>query len=384
MAAWLAKTLVPLAILGTLVYLYEAPYDNWSSFKYLALLAALAIYCVVVFRGRIRDFGVVAATVLLVLAAIEAYLVVTQAQPIETRAPGYSGYRPILGWGPQYPGVFHNVKIAARTHAVIFDAKYTIDEHRNRKVISAESGPTVAFFGDSFTFGTGLPDSQTLPQIFADLHDRKIGALNFGLPGYGPQQFLRALETDLFDPLLRGRARLFVFETGAYQAERASCAAGFMLRAPSYELVDGRPVYSGPCYAHWGTVKELFANTALYRVFFEPALGPSRKDVDLFIAILARAAQLARQKYGAPTLVAFIRMGDGYLRRAGYTETDVIQHMRAAGLDVLDATLDQNDFPGQPLTIPGDGHPSAVANQARARMIDAYIQQHGLLAESLN
>jgi hypothetical protein len=384
MAAWLAKILVPLAILGTLVYLYGAPYDNWSSFKYLALLAALAIYCVVVFRGRIRDFGVVAATVLLVLAAIEAYSVVTQAQPIETRAPGYSGYRPILGWGPQYPGVFHNVKIAARTHAVIFDAKYTIDEHRNRKVISAESGPTVAFFGDSFTFGTGLPDSQTLPQIFADLHDRKIGALNFGFPGYGPQQFLRALETDLFDPLLRGRARLSVFETGAYQAERASCAAGFMLRAPSYELVDGRPVYSGPCYAHWGAVKELFANTALYRVFFEPTLGPSRKDVDLFIAILARAAQLARQKYGAPTLVVFIRMGDGYLRRAGYTETDVIQHMRAARLDVLDATLDQNDFPRQPLTIPGDGHPSAVANQARARMIDAYIQQHGLLAESLN
>jgi hypothetical protein len=371
-----AKILVPVVILGALLYVIEVPYDNWGSFKYFALAAVLAIYFAVISRGRIRDVALVVATVLVGFAGVEAYSVSTQARPVETRAPGYSGYRPILGWGPEYPGVFRHVKLAAKTRSVIFDVNYTIDAYRNRKVISAESGPAVAFFGDSFIFGTGLQDSQTLPQIFADLYDRKLGVLNFGFPGYGPQQFLRALETDMFDSLLRRRVHLFVYETAAFHAERTSCADGFMMRAPRYEMVDGRPTYRGACYEHWTVLLQLLANTSLYRTFIEPALGgPTRRDIDLYIAVLARAAELAREKYGAPTLIVYIRGWENYLRRSGYTEQDIIRHMRDAGLDVLDATLDQAAFPGKPLTIPGDGHPTAVANAARAALMKAYIER---------
>ena len=371
-----AKILVPVVILGAIVYVFEAPYDNWGGFKYFSLAAVLAIYFAVVLRGWIRDVLLVVATVLIGFAGIEAYSVVTQARPVETRAPGYSGYRPILGWGPEHPGIFHHVKLAAKTRSVIFDVNYTIDANRNRKVISTETGPAVAFFGDSFTFGTGLPNSQTLPQIFADLYDRKLGVLNFGFPGYGPQQFLRALETDMFNSLLRGRVRLFVYETAAFHAERTSCAAGFMMRAPRYEMVDGRPTYRGACYQSWTILNQLFANTSLYHAFVEPAIGgPSRADVDLYVAVLARAAELAREKYGAPTLILYIRGDERYLRRSGYTEEDIIKHMRDAGLDVLDVTLDAAAFPGKPLTIPGDGHPSAVANAARAALLKAYIER---------
>jgi hypothetical protein len=376
LASLFAKILIPVVILGALLYVFEAPYDNWGSFKYFSLAAALAIYLAVISRGRIRDISLIVATVLIGFAGIEAYSVVAQARPVETRAPGYSGYQPILGWGPEHPGVFRHVKLAAKTRSVIFDVNYTIDEHRNRRVISAETGPAVAFFGDSFTFGTGLQDSQTLPQIFADLYDRKLGVLNFGFPGYGPQQFLRALETDMFDSLLRRRVRLFVYETAAFHAERTSCTAGFMMRAPRYEMVDGRPTYRGACYQKWTILNQLFANTSLYHAFIEPALGgPSREDIDLYVAVLARAAELAREKYGAPTLVLYIRTSNRYLRRSGYTEQGVMQHMREAGLDVLDVTLDTAAFPGKPLTIPGDGHPSAVANAARATLIKAYIER---------
>src|SRR5579883_112031 len=268
-----AKILVPLAIISAILFLYEAPYSNWGGAEYFLLAAALAIYLAVIFVGRLRDVSIVAATILIGLAGIEAYSVLTQARPVETRAEGYSVSRPVLGWGPQHPGAFRNVKYAARTHSVIYDATYTIDAHLNRKVISAESGPAVAFFGDSFTFGTGLQDSETLPQIFADLYQRKIGVLDFGFPGYGPQQFLRALETGIYDSLLRGRARLFVYETAAFHAGRTSCQAGFMLRAPRYELVGGRPIYRGACYQHWTAPIQLFANTSLYRMFIEPVFG---------------------------------------------------------------------------------------------------------------
>lgn len=375
--ARLTKVLAPFVILGLAWRNSEASFDSWSTFNYLALAFALAIYFTVVLRGRMRDVAVVAASALAGLAGLEAYSVLTLARPFEYQSAGYSGLRPILGWGPQHPGVFHHVKRAAGTRRVIFDVNYTIDADRNRKVIAAETGPAVAFFGDSFTFGTGVPDSQTLPQKFADLYGRKLGVWDFGFPGYGPQQFLRALETNLFDPLLHDRVRLVIFEATIYLAKRAACGTGFMLSAPRYEMVGGHPQYRGACYQDWSMLGQLLANTSLYRAFVEPAFGgPTREDVTLFIGILAQAAKLARERYGVPTLIVYIRTDGNYLRRrSGYTEQDVIRRMQEAGLDVLDMTLDPEDFPGEPLSIAGDGHPTPLANAAYAAQIKAYLGQ---------
>ncbi len=216
---------------------------------------------------------------------------------------------------------------------MIYDAEYTIDQNLNRKVIASDTGPLVAFFGDSFTFGTGLQDSQTLPQLFSDLYGHKLGVMNFAFPGYGPQQFLRAIETNMYDRLLRGRARLFVFETAAFHISRAACTTGFMLPAPHYVLADGKPTYTGACWQSASAPLELLANTALYRTFFEPFIGlPTKWQVDLYVAILARAAELVRQKYGASTVILFvrdeneyIRRENEYLRRSGYTEDDLLR-----------------------------------------------------------
>jgi hypothetical protein len=47
---------------------------------------------------------------------------------------------------------------------------------------------------------------------------------------------------------------------------------------------------------------------------------------------------------------------------------------------VVDAGLDPNDFPGQTLKIPGDGHPTGVANRAWAVLVrDALV---GLAAQA--
>lgn len=377
MLGYIIKVLVPVLICGAFWYFYEAPYDNWSSLRYFCLAAASAIYAAVILRGRIRDLSVVVATVMLGLAGIEAYSVVTAARPIDYRPKGYSVSRSILGWGAGHPGTFRQRKLAARTRRVIFDVEYTIDKNFNRQVVSATLGPTIAFFGDSFTFGTGLNDKDTLPQQVADLYDQKIRVLNFGFPGYGPQEFLRALETNMYDQLLRRQTRLAVFEAGSWLIERASCQAGWMLRAPRYKLIGNQPVFQGACYQHWPSfLTELFANTALYHSFVEGALhGPSHADVNLFIAILARAGELVREKYGAPTLILYIRSDDRYLKRSGYTDAKIMQSLREKGLDVVDATLNPRDFPGKHLSIPGDGHPSATADAARAKLVRTYIER---------
>jgi hypothetical protein len=113
-------------------------------------------------------------------------------------------------------------------------------------------------------------------------------------------------------------------------------------------------------------------NMSMYKVYLQPLLvGARAANLELYIAILGHAGELARQKYGASTVILYIADPD-YLRGSGYTDQQIVQRLRERGLTVVDGALEPADFPGRDLTIPGDGHPTGVANRARAmRLRDA-------------
>lgn len=351
------------------LYLIVSRSTHWDRFFELSLGFAIAVYVVAVASGRLRGIALTAASVFFCLAAAEFYALKQWAPAIDITSPGYAGRRPDLGWGPQHAGVFHEKMLDGRTGRVIYDAAYTIDKNLNRQVISAATGPTIAFFGDSMTYGQGLADADTLPQAFADATGRQFHVVNFAIPGYGPQQFLRALETDMYRDVL-SEPRLFVMLTAPWHAERTNCGESFMWHAPRYVLANGTLTYKGACEDHWTEhVRQLWTRTAMDRVFFEPAFGGANADdIDLYVAILLRSGQLARAKYGVPTLILYLP-DDGYVRRAGTTDEQIMERLREAGLLVVNAGLDPTDFPGQNLVIPGDGHPTGVANRARALMV---------------
>ncbi len=309
-------------------------------------------------------------------AALELGSAAFEANPsVETR--GFSVSRPGLGWGPSAPGVYHGKRVGS-DGALIYDAGYTIDDHLLRRTISAAGRPTVAFFGDSMTFGQGLSDSETLPQAYADLAGRNTRVLNFGFPGYGPQQFLRALETDLFTPLLSD-AKIFVYETAAWHAERSSCVAGHMVRAARYELRDGEPVFVGACAEGLSRVfREIFVNGAASRRFVRPFAGAAgAADVELYIAELRRSAELVKQKYGARLIVLYLSEGDAYLAKSGFTDAMIKTRLQHSGIELVDATLSPDDFPpGTLLRIPGDGHPTALANRAYTALLQNFLTNH--------
>jgi hypothetical protein len=163
---------------------------------------------------------------------------------------------------------------------------------------------------------------------------------------------------------------LFVMLTAAWHAERSNCAESYMWHAPRYVLVRGVPTYQGACSDHWTEhVRQLWTRAAMGSVFFKPAFGGANAaDMDLFVAILIRAGQLVREKYGVPALILYLPY-DAYVRQAGTTDRQIMQRLRDAGLLVADAELDPKDFPDQTLEIPGDGHPTGVANRARALLV---------------
>ena len=365
----IVKIIALFALVGAGVYLRGSPWSPWNRFHELSLGVAVAVYVAAVVRGRLRDAFMVVASVGLGLTVAEAYALAVSTPAIETSTPGYSVLRSIVGWGPGQPGVYHARKLDGKSGSVIYDVGYTIDADRNRQVISAPTGLTVAFFGDSMTFGQGVPDADTLPQAFADATGYRWRVLNLAFPGYGPQQFLRALETDIFRNLLT-EPRQFVFLTAPWHAERSSCLSDFVANGPRYVMVDGMPRYEGTCREHWPVrLRYLWTRTAMYGVFFEPVFGGARPvDIDLFVGILVRAGQLARERYGVPTLILYWP-DEAYARGAGVTDSQIMRRLREGGLVVIDARLDPKDFPGQELQIPGDGHPTGVANRARALLV---------------
>ncbi len=338
--------LVPLALSGLAYLITTAPYTKYVRGLYEFLAFLLIVDLAFGLRGAWRNLATMIAATVFGLAVIELGSAAVEAdQPIYPR--GFSISRPVLGWGPAAPGVYHSTR-REPDGRIIYNVDYTIDSNLLRATQSRSTGPSVAFFGDSMTFGQGLPDSETLPQIYADLTGHKVRVLNFGFPGYGPQQFLRALETGFFDPLLPG-TKVFVYETASWHAERSGCRAAFVARAPRYELQGGVPVFVGACAEGARRVfGDIFTNGALYQRFIGPLFSAvTSDDVEIYLAELVRSAALVKQKYGARLVVlylhgpqAFLNSADSvtYLAKSGFTDAMIEARLRKSGIELIDAT----------------------------------------------
>lgn len=192
-------------------------------------------------RGKWRDFALVLASLALGIFLIDAAgNIWGPKDPVVHSPDGLFAPRPVIGWGPNRAGRYPNERIDPKTGAAIYKAAYTIDSNLLRHTQSCEKGPAIVFFGCSFTFGLGLNDEDTLPQLFADSIDRKVRILNLAFGGYGPHQFLSELQAGLFDSVIGPQPKLFVFVTAAWHAERSSCRSRYGLNAPRYVIENGK------------------------------------------------------------------------------------------------------------------------------------------------
>jgi len=239
-----------LLILLCLIALMEAlhPFPSFRLATFILAFLALAGMASLL-RGKLRDGLIVLASLALGLSMIEATATIleTKVSPaIITQ--GLSVLRPDIGWGPEHAGRFHAERTDPKSGIPIYSADYTIDSNLLRETRSVETGPTIAFFGDSFTFGEGLNDADTLPQVFADLLGRKQRVLNLAFYAYGPQQFLAELKTGRFDGVIGAQPRLFIFMTAPWHAARTACKLSWAAHLPRYALENGQLALKGDCY----------------------------------------------------------------------------------------------------------------------------------------
>jgi hypothetical protein len=373
---------IPLLIATIVILETRQPFGMFRLATFCAIFLLLAD-TVLLLRGNWRDFALVLASLAFGLFLIEAAgNIWGSTNPIVLSPDGLYAPRPVIGWGPSRAGRFPNERIDPETGAAIYRAAYTIDSNLLRQTQSCEKGPAVVFFGCSFTFGLGLNDADTLPQLFADSIDRKVRILNLGFAGYGPHQFLSELQAGIFDSVIGPQPKLFVFVTAAWHAERSSCRSRYGLNGPRYTIENGQLILKGVCHEGLGLrFMQWLAGSAGYRWLIEPYWRRvNHDDIELYIQITLAAVKLAETKYHVPVII--LDPGDApaelddYLAGTGFTTEAIIQRLRDGGAIVIDASLDKERAAGMILSIPGDGHPTALANRLLASILKNYLERN--------
>ena len=367
---------------------------------YPLLLILLFVFGRYFSRGVVRYVAIYLIVIVVALFLFELYSIATRGVDNNgfagSYAHSYFKFDPNLGHVAYGPGRYNSIRYDKMSGHTIYDVTYSISNLGFRETAGAQDGRSVIFFGDSFTFGEGLNDADTLPQAFSDLTGRTYHVLNFGFHGYGPQQSLRILELGLFDQEFGQRPTLFVLQTAAWHAERTACIPDYTYFGPRYELGDRDEVrYRGVCRSrftyYFGRLMNLsYGLTRIWDAINSNLRPLYDADFNLYLEILKRLDRIVKDKYHSRLLIAYLRFEhDSLFKGSSYSDKRLMDSLVQHGVAVIDATLrpkgtflhsnDGNDE----LIIKDDGHPNALAQQKRAKLIYEWFQQHMGMSRSM-
>jgi hypothetical protein len=265
-------------------------------------------------------------------------------------------------------------KITAREvsgEKVIFNVTYTVDANGYRMT---PAGPRTApcralFFGDSFTFGWGLPDDQTIPNQFMIASEGQYSGYNLSISGYGPHQMLQLLQTGRVDRLIgEGPVHLVVYQGLYAHVARAAGRTNWDLRGPRYALAEGGEAvtYVGPFHRNGSAslLRLLLHNSEIFTFLHQFAVGidlPRAEDVPLYMAILKQTKREVERRYARGAFVVVFWQVQDEVEESGL---DLLNELAEAGLDVVpvsrilpDLDLNRKAYALAPL----DWHPNRVA-----------------------
>lgn len=278
------------------------------------------------------------------------------------------------------PNTAYSIKVTREGKAV-YDVVHSIDAQGGRVSPPGNDGKiAIILAGDSFNFGDGLRDDETLSYFLQKAAGNKLRVPNIAVSGYGMHQVLRQLELDV--PLRYGATHFdwLVLSVVDNHIERANGRYDWSRGSPHYVLdgtnrVKYAGTFAGANPPAW--LKRLRSGSRLFLAFEQGwvQLMPTQ-DGHVFAAILASVQDLAMHKYQARVLVLY-HAGETYFkdyagRRAVFHR--LFKEANVPFIDVYQAVpnIDASYF------IPGDGHASAKLNAILAEIV---LKETGALAD---
>ena len=367
--------LAALMVLVLAIAAVALPSAMWAC----ALAALLGLAGVVLFRGNgWRTAALLVAAIAISLALLDAF-----AGLLSPTAHGAGLVRAVEPrWWPQ-PHPVLGFRPTPNTEAVAtatFDGRpvyrqtYHIDAEGGRVTPPAPRGADLyLFLGDSFMFGQGLKDDESLPSQFARLNDYRVRTLNLSAPGNSPNQLVRAFEAGLMDRYIGQPVKAVVVWIIPAQLARTTGDGSWLASTPRYELKDGKLVHTGSFTDYRLSHPLDGAKYYLGEVFpFVEAIGRQQRQdeqLKLFVAMMARLKDYAREKFNAPLVVVYSWPDEQ--ARGPYGDSpieqqllvDVIKQLRKMGIELLRVDEFTSNKPLDLVNIPHDGHPSAYTNE---------------------
>ncbi len=266
----------------------------------------------------------------------------------------------------------------------VYQATYTVTPRSTRATPDAPVGADAyLFMGDSFVFGQGVQDAETLGAQFARLCDFKVQTVIFAAPGYGPNHLVRALEIDTLAPFFPAGVKAVITWIIPAQLARVLGEGEWLGAAPRYAMSGDTPRFTGS-FAHnmWREPLPALMHLAADRFPFVRAIGREQLQEEqgrLFIGLIARLQAVVREKFDAPLLVIY-SWPDEY-SHIDYAESEVpqrllvsiISRLRERGIPLFSVNALIVDRDPVQLMIPHDGHPSALTYRLVATALKRQI-----------
>jgi hypothetical protein len=269
--------------------------------------------------------------------------------------------------------------------SVIYDVVYTTNgqglrvaprDLQGSRQRGGEGVRNVAFMGDSFIFGEGLNDQETLPYLFEELSGGQWHAYNFGFHGYGAQQMLRIIETGLLGKIVSGQQPLVVVYGALLQhIERATGRMIWDAKVPRYALTpSGRAEYVGT----FADDPHLEENLKRSRGLTDPRsqllaglAGTARtpEDIRLFVQMVTQARDLLAENHRARFVVLLWPLGD---KDAAAVESE----LQKAGIEVISTEKIFQGYsePPEKYRIELDNHPTKLATERIAKFLYEHLR----------
>lgn len=284
------------------------------------------------------------------------------------------------------PGVFSAKKLAS-DGVVLYDTAFTIGQDGFRVTPKYDLSKTkrINFLGDSFTFGEGVADNQTMAFYVGEIlnspksaSNELIEVKNFGIHGWGIHQSLAVLQSKL-----QTKANIQFVLTAPWHASRVSCADFFTLGSPKYKLDQEGFVFRDGYCRSFGWVEHspkplraLITSSKLFNLVQDSLLTINDQDqqILLYLGVLKSINKLIADR-GERLIVGYIKADERWFT-GSYTNQKIIDQIKNDGIELIDMTLaPRNEDLNPKFYIHElDKHPSALGNKARSELLVRYIE----------
>ena len=251
---------------------------------------------------------------------------------------------------------------------VVYNAEYKFDRYRRRKVENQDTKLNASQFilslGDSLTFGEGVTTGHDYPSQLAKKLSADYFIYNYGKPGFGPNDLLFRLQTNLesFKDVKQNEG-IVIWNFIRAQIDRA--AYGFpsymnsnnyyISNKPRYELILNKPVYLGKfseTVPFSQKLLQLLKNSETMKFVTDYLeVKYNVNEYKIFVALLKEIKIILEQSKNLKKFYLLNLYGS-------YRDPILFELLQEAGIEVIDFTfVPKIDNKSR---IPYEGHPNAA------------------------